>query len=207
MNTSTRHNFTVSFRVVFAALALGSVVEQYLLDIHLQGTSFNGVNYFSFFTIDSNLLAAAAFALAGYFKASGARWPHWLDFFRGATVVYLAVTAIVNLVILGGLQAPLALIASWPSNLQHVYFPIAVAADWIYYKPQTSISWQHSMAWLGFPALWLIYTLARGASTRWYPYFFLDPTNGYFRVSLYCFVILILMASLGLVVRSVGKIL
>jgi len=65
------------YRVGFALLALAAIVVQ-LLDLAGKGT-LNPVNYFSYFTIQSNLIGVAALLTAVLVRASR---PPWVDLFR-----------------------------------------------------------------------------------------------------------------------------
>ena len=68
------------FRVVFASLAVMAILVQ-MLDLAGKGT-LNPVNFFSYFTIESNLIAVAALLLA----AATWRGPRSanIDFFRSS---------------------------------------------------------------------------------------------------------------------------
>ena len=53
--------------------------------------------------------------------------------------------------------------------------PIVVFLDWLIVPPSSTISMREATWWLGFPVVWTIYTMIRGAIVDWYPYPFLDP--------------------------------
>ena len=57
------------------------------------------------------------------------------------------------------------------------------------------------LLWLAFPAVYLGYTIIRGALTGWYPYPFLDPsqTDGYGGVAIWCGAILVIILGFSLV--------
>jgi len=78
-------------RVFFASLKLAAIVVQ-LADLSARGI-LNPGSYFSYFTIDSNLIAATVLLLGA------ARWrtepSATFELARGATVVYMSVTGAV----------------------------------------------------------------------------------------------------------------
>lgn len=163
---------------------------------------FNAVNFFSFFTIDSNLLGATMLLVAA------ARWrsePSLLvDLLRGAAVVYLSVTFIVFALLLANSDVDLAL--PWVDFVLHKLMPVVVVVDWLLDPPARRLSVRQALLWLSFPAVWIVYTLIRGPLAGWYPYPFLDPANGgYGTVALYVVGILGLMTVTCLVVMALGN--
>jgi hypothetical protein len=163
---------------------------------------FNAVNFFSFFTIDSNLLGATMLIVAA------ARWSSerslLVDLLRGAAVVYLSVTFIVFALLLANSDVDLAL--PWVDFVLHKLMPVVVLVDWLIDPPVQRLSVRQALLWLSFPAVWIVYTLIRGPLAGWYPYPFLDPANGgYGTVALYVVGILALMTVTCLVVMALGN--
>ena len=62
--------------------------------------------------------------------------------------------------------------------LLHKIFPVIVVLDWILFPPMTRLRYTDALRWLVYPVVWLAFTLIRGAADGWYPYPFLDPTDG-----------------------------
>jgi hypothetical protein len=135
---------------------------------------FNPVNFFSYFTIQSNLIGAAVLL----YLAMRGRSPRsrTVEMVRGAATVYLTITFTVVIFLLKevdvGLQLP------WVDVTLHEIVPVVVVADWLLDPPSTRITSRDSLLWLSFPVVWLAYTLIRGPIAGWYPYPFLDPANG-----------------------------
>jgi hypothetical protein len=78
-------------RLGFATLPVVAILVQ-LLDLAVRGV-LNPVNYFSYFTIQSNLIAVAALlAAAATWRGNRSRG---VDFFRGAATSYMTLTFIV----------------------------------------------------------------------------------------------------------------
>lgn len=170
-------------RIGFALLVLAAIA--FMIWTLVEEGSFNALNFFTFFTILSNLLAAAVFFEGGRRQLAGG--PPVPDMWRGAAVVYMAVTYIVFAVLLRDLQEELQTHVGWVDSVLHRVMPIAVMADWLIAPPRAAITFRGAWAWLVFPLAWTAFTLIRGAIDGRYPYPFLDPANGgYGVVALYC---------------------
>jgi len=191
------------YRVGFALLALAAIVVQ-LLDLAGKGT-LNPVNYFSYFTIQSNLIGVAALLTAVLLRGSR---PHWVDLFRGAGTVYLTITFLVFAVLLAGTDVDTAI--PWVDTVLHKIFPIAIVVDWLLDPPLRMITIRQAAYWLVYPLAWVAYSMTRGGLTGRYPYPFLDPVNGgYGTVALYIVGILVLgvfvIAAVVVTARFVGR--
>lgn len=188
------------YRAIFGALAFVAIGVQ-LTDLAGKGT-LDPVNYFSYFTIDSNVIGGALLLIGA------ARWRQpgsaTMDLLRGAAVVYLSVTGVVFSLLLSGTDVDTAI--PWVNAVVHEVMPIVIVVDWLVDPPWTRLSYREGLLWLGFPAVWIIYTLVRGAMVGRYPYPFLDPANGgYASVAGYCVAILVGMTAFCAVVVWVGN--
>jgi hypothetical protein len=159
------------------------------------------VNFFSFFTIQSNLIGAVALAATAIL---GDRRPRWLDWLRGAATVYLTITFVVVIALLQGIDVGLQL--AWVDFALHKLSPIIVVLDFVLDPPRPRLSWRAALLWLVFPLIWLAYTLVRGVAVGWYPYPFLNPAHagGYANVALTSLIILVAGAVLSLAVAWLG---
>ena len=184
-------------RLGFALLTIAAIVVQ-----ASSSANFDPVNYFSYFTIDSNLIATALL-LAGALT-----WRNdtpTLGFLRGAAVVYMTVTGVVFTLLLRGTDVDTTI--PWVNTVVHEAGPLFILADWFVLPPRRYISSARSIVWLGFPLAWTIYTLIRGAASGRYPYPFLDPANGgYAAVTVYMIVILAFMLLLSFGVAATSRI-
>jgi hypothetical protein len=191
-----RRALVAAYRAVFGLLALAAIAAQ-AVSLASLGI-FNPGNFFSFFTILSNLIAAAVLLVAA------ACWRWWLDLVRGGAVVYMAVTGIVYSLLLRGADVDTALV--WVNVVVHYLMPVVMVADWLIDPPLERLSYRQGLLWLSFPLLWTIYTLIRGAIVGWYPYPFLDPANGgYASVTLYSLAILVVMFAVCAGVVALGN--
>ncbi|HEY8170679.1 MAG TPA: Pr6Pr family membrane protein [Candidatus Limnocylindria bacterium] len=170
-------------RIGFGLLVVAAIA--FMIWTLIDEDAFNALNFFTFFTIMSNLFAAAVFFEGGRRQLSGAA--PISDLWRGAAVVYMTVTYVVFAVLLRDAQEDLNTHVAWVDSVLHRVMPIAVMADWLIAPPRTSIAFGRALVWLGFPLIWTGFTLIRGAIDGRYPYPFLNPANGgYGVVAIYC---------------------
>ena len=159
-------------RLAFASTAIAAMAYQFAKSAE---TDFLKVNFFSFFTIQSNILAVVAlFALVLVPRQD--RTPLF-DGARGAAVLYMTITGVVFALLLSGLQEDLQTSASWVDFVVHKLMPVVLVADWLVDRPRHRLPRWTVLAWLAFPLAWLVYTLVRGASADWYPYPFVDVSE------------------------------
>lgn len=189
------------YRLSLGALTLLAIFAQ-ITNARLNG-HFNATNFFSFFTIESNILAAIIFWIGGF----GYR-QKWLQgerfaMFRGAATVYMATTGIVYVLLLAGITRELQTTLPWVNFVLHYLMPVAVVADWFAVPPQQKISFSQSTWWLAFPLAYVTYTLLRGPATNWYPYPFLNPgpDQNYAAVTGYSIGVAALIMTLSWIVR------
>lgn len=189
-----------AYRAAFGVLTLVAIAVQ--MSTLIGDGRFIPTRFFAFFTILSNLYGALLLlALAVRWRAP--RSP-LMDLLRGASVVYLVVTFIVVIVLLSGADLQLAI--PWVDFVLHKVLPVVVVIDWIIDPPVDRLGLREVGAWLVFPALWIVFTLARGALDGWYPYPFLDPAHGgYVVVAAYCVAILVGFLAIAAVTVAIGN--
>jgi hypothetical protein len=137
------------------------------------GPGISDVDYFSYFTVLSNLFATAIL-LYGAFRSTRER-SRTVELLRGAAVAYILTTGVVYLLLLSG-HAPTY---PWVNAILHYLMPVAVTLDWLLDTPRVRLDpARTALLWMVFPVAYVIYTLARGAIVDWYPYFFVNPHRG-----------------------------
>jgi hypothetical protein len=156
-------------------VAIVAAVAAQLQWLHANGL-LRTVNYFSFFTIDSNILAAVVLlAIELPSDTLPGRAARWL---RGPMTLYMTMTGIIYAVLLAPIAADVSTQLDWVNTVVHVVGPIVVVADWFLAPPERRPSRTDAAWWLVFPVVWLGYSLVRGAIVDWYPYPFMDPRDG-----------------------------
>lgn len=180
-----------SYRLSFGVLAFVAVCVELDRTIRVHAGI---VDFFSYFTFESSLLAIVIFLLGG-FSALRHQTIARLALWRGAVVVYMTITGVVYTLLLRG-PDPTAI--PWANELLHYIFPIVIFADWFIDIPRIRISFKQGLIWIIYPLVYLAYTLIRGSYSYWYPYPFINPIiHGYISVARMCVVILV--ASLCLI--------
>jgi hypothetical protein len=175
-----------AYRVVFAAAALFAIGYQFV-DGRNTNPDFRTGNFWSFFTIQSNVFAAVVLLVAAW-KANELRHSTVFDLIRGAAVVYLSATGVVYGLLLSGYQEELQTTIPWVDTVLHRVMPIVMVADWLIDLPSSRIEPREAAWWLLYPFAYLVFSLIHGPIVDWYPYPFLDPdaAGNYGVVALYC---------------------
>ena len=165
------------FRLVMATLVFVAIASQ--VNTLINYDRFTASNFFSFFTIESNIFAAGVFLYMALRPGRSSEPSLVVDMVRGAAVVYMSLTGIVFALLLADIQADLQLTTPWVDTVLHRIMPVAVVLDWLLAPPRSKLTYRRSALWLLFPLVYLAYSLIRGPIVDWYPYPFLDPdTDG-----------------------------
>jgi len=178
----------IGARLFFGLLALVAISRQLAIQI---ASGYSLVNFFSYFTNLSNIFAAVVLLL-GAFSLITRREPTVSeDIIRGTAVVCMALVGLVFSVLLRDVD--LGHLLPWVNIVLHYIMPVVVVADWLYQPPKTRLVVTQVWLWLIFPALYLAYSLIRGAIVGFYAYPFFNPakSGGYGGVALYCIAILL----------------
>jgi hypothetical protein len=164
------------------------------------------VRFFSYFTILTNILVAAACSLQLIAPASSlCRFFSKPGTLTALTVYILIVGAVYNII----------LRSTWnPEGLQmivdeilHSLIPAFFVLYWIFFVPKAELKWNNVFPWLIYPFFYAIYIMFRGYFSGFYPYPFVDVGDlGWERALANAggFTLLFLVTSLFFV--SIGKI-
>ncbi|MGW4369998.1 Pr6Pr family membrane protein [Nocardia takedensis] len=184
-------------RVGFGVLGVLALVWIPLRDADL--VTFSVANYFSYFTIQSNVLGVAVLLIGGLRDPAGRRW----QTIRGAVTLYLLITGVVYAVLLANLDVMLT--DRWINDVLHRILPIVLLADWVLSPVALGVTARLIGGWLIYPLVYGVYTLIRGPLVDWYPYPFIDPRHqGYVSLIIGLIVLAGVFALLALAVASVG---
>jgi hypothetical protein len=210
---STAYRYVIAVvRVVIAVLIVAAIVAQLERSIgnwHTSGLSvaFGITNFFSFFTIESNVATVAVLIVGAILTFAKKGDPHWFTVFRVIVVTYMGVTGIVYNLLLRGVELPQGTTVVWSNEVLHVVACAYLVLDWFIAPGRTVLSWRTLRAIVIFPIVWAIYTLVRAPFTvgdnhgkAWYPYPFLNPAlanEGYFSVAFYVILIAGVVCTVG----------
>jgi hypothetical protein len=204
------HRTGKALAAFIAAVAWFALVLQFYLmviDTPAQGAARMRLffNYFSFFTILSNLIVAGGLTLS----LSMGKSP-WGRFFSrpivtSATAVYIAIVGVVYSLVLRHLWNPQGA-QKVADILLHDVVPLAYVAYWLAFVNKSSLRWKDAVTWLIYPLAYFSYALVRGAVTRWNPYPFIDAAKlGYASVLLNAVMFLCAFLAVGLLAVWVGR--
>lgn len=194
-------------RLLLAALILVAVGRTFVYSWATLGAMPNLFNFFGFFTVQSNLLAAAVLLLLGGHDLTGRAQPGWLPVARGCVTVYVIIVGIVYAVLLAPLGEAGGVPIAWANTVLHIISPILMPVGWLVFRDRPPLPWR-ALPWvLAYPFVWLLVVLLRGATDGWVPYPFLAPSNGYPTVFGYCLAIFALGMGVGAVVWWLGRLL
>ncbi len=185
--------------IAWTALALQFYLIQQTTSVTGYSTFKITINFFSYFTILSNLLIAVCLTTSLLSPSSSIG-----SFFSKASVqtaiaVYIFIVGLVYNTVLRGITTLSGL--NWVvDNMLHVLVPLLFLLYWIIFTPKKVLTWNMLLPWLIFPAIYLLYSLVRGPVADWYPYPFLHAGNhGYGQVAINSLFVLLafLIAGLG----------
>lgn len=170
------------------------------------------VNMFSFFTIQSNVLAVFVLMIGAVIALRWVEEPQWFGTVRAAVTTYMVVTGVVYNLLLRGIELPQGATIPWSNEVLHVVGPVILIADWLLLANSRRLP-ARAIWWIvAYPIAWAAYTLLRGAfltdprtGSAWYPYPFLNPeisANGYWSVTFY---VLLIAGVVLLTGRGVAK--
>lgn len=183
------------YRLFFMGLAFAAIGVQLALSFRRE--TFDVLNFFSFFTIESNLIAAFVFLVTGSAALYSTNRGQFA-MLRGLATLSMTMTGVIYFLLLRGLEASLQTPTPWVNTVLHYVMPLAVLADWFIDPADRTISLKRALTWVLFPTTYVFYSLIRGAFVNWYPYPFLNPNEqGYERIVITCAVMLVAVIGLA----------
>ena len=168
-----RRTGTAAILAVVSWFALG--LQLYLM-VRLNSAqnialSFTLTNFFSYFTILSNLLVAIVYSFAALSldKLSPS--------IQAATATYIVIVSAGYSLLLRHVWNPQGT-QKVADELLHDVIPALYALFWLVFcRKRRSLSWTPAFKWLIFPGIYFFYVMVRGSVAGWYPYPFLDPAQ------------------------------
>ena len=169
--TSHMRNLLIAARLFFGLLTLAALGRQFMVAVD----SGHVANYFSFFTILSNLFAAIVLIVGAVYLFRRRQPSAADDIVRGSAVVAMAIVGLVFGLLLSRMEN--AGVVPWVNFVTHYLMPVVMVVDWLLQPPKSKLVPRHIGLWLIYPIAYLIYSLVRGAIVAWYPYWFIDPNK------------------------------
>lgn len=170
-STVNRNAFLISYKLFFALLGFSSIVAEMV--VLMERGVFKAENFFSYFTIETNILVVATLLLSAVAIAAGKESK--FDLLRSATTVYILVVGIGFSALLSHLEDAKLTAVPWDNVVLHYIIPVAMLVDFLTDRPRKKLAFSKALLWLLFPIMYATYALVRGGMTGWYPYPFLNP--------------------------------
>lgn len=195
------------WRLVFGAVGVAALVLQYVLMVagHADAFIARTVNFFSFFTILTNILVTAAFVIPAV-APRGPLW-RWADSegVRAATTMYAVVVGLVYHFLLASSWSPQGW--DWVANFAlHYVMPLAMLLDWMLFTPKGRLRWIDPVKWLAFPLVYGGWTALHGLVTHWWPYGFVNVDRlGWTAALIWYAGLLAFFLAVGLIVSSLDR--
>jgi hypothetical protein len=166
----------IGYKLFFGLLGFSAIVTE-VATIAERG-QFDAANFFSYFTIQTNILVFLTLILSAIAVAMNKNGK--LDIVRGAVTVYIFLVGVAFSVLLARIEGITFTAVPWDNLILHYIMPLAMLIDFLFDRPKRKLSFKWSLLWLIVPVAYLAYSLIRGAITGWYPYPFLCPDiHGY----------------------------
>ncbi|SDG56435.1 Pr6Pr family membrane protein [Microbacterium sp. 77mftsu3.1] len=223
MRTRTWPTVWSALRLVAAATIMVAVVAQFITTVRTAISQDRDVattiaNFFSFFTILSNIVGALALLAAVVWfwmrPHHEQREPAGVALGLAAATSYLFITGVVYNLLLRGYPTSDDHVA-WANEIVHVVAPLFLLLDLFLAPTRRALPWRAVIVILAVPIAWIGYTLVRGplvidptdGVAFWYPYPFLDPNgiNGWGGVGAYVVGISTAFVVVGSLVVGVGR--
>jgi hypothetical protein len=157
--------------------------------------------YFSYFTIETNLLITVALTFT-FARPQSERFLTRPDV-KSALVVYIIIVGTVYEVLLRNLWHPQGL-QFFADCALHDAIPFLYTLYWFAFLAKGSLRWGDPLWWLVYPVLYFIYIMLRGAAFGAYPYPFINAAQlGFMRVFLNGAGLLVAFLVLGVILTAI----
>ena len=166
-------------RIAIGLAMILSIVWQ--VQDRLVNNLFRPSEYFAYFTIDSSMIAAVTLVVGGVYALRHRNDTRLLTIvqlcvFSAAVVVSVVYNALLrgmpNDVRDGNYAWPVL-----PNEILHVWGPIFIVIEWLIILGSMQLDFKKIWWVIAFPMLWLIFSIARGAITGWWAYWFINPND------------------------------
>lgn len=166
-------------RVVVALALLGSVAWQ--VTDRVANDLFRPTEYFAYFSILSAILVGLAVLASGITTLLGIPESRRMALIRITAVTSMLVVAIVYHALLAGSPPdPRDVGYDWPvvpNAVIHTYAPIAIALDYLLVHRREPLRLRQAFWVVVYPLAWLAFSIVRGLTDGWWPYWFIDPSG------------------------------
>ena len=159
--------------ILFAIIVWFAVLAQFYLIIEnrVAPVTETIIRFFSFFTILTNILVAVYFTI----KALGRDQLDKAGLLTAITV-YITIVGLVYQVLLRHIWQPTGL-QMVVDELLHSVNPLLVISYWYLFEKKFFVHYKEVFKWMIYPVIYLLYILARGSFSGFYPYPFINVSE------------------------------
>lgn len=165
----------------------------------------NPFNFFGYFTLQTNIIAAVIFVVVGVMGLTGREIPYWLHVVRGMWVAYMVLVGVIYNTLLVGTPGGGGVSLEWANHVLHIVFPIYALLDWLLIGDRPALKWKHLWLVIIDPVVWTGVVLVRGATDGWVPYPFLEPAHGYGTIAVTVLGLTVTVLVLGSIVWALSR--
>jgi hypothetical protein len=178
-------------QLILAVITVGALLTQFVLVLRgtnvlipageaKPATATRVIRYFSYFTVQSNILVAVtALTLVANPRRDGRVW----RVVRLDAIVGIAVTGLIYVTLLRPV-VDLHGVSKLTDVAFHYVVPLLAVMAWLLLGPRPRIDEVTLLGFLVWPIAYVGYTLIHGAASHWYPYPFIDVTTFGYPVAL-----------------------
>ena len=176
----TNLRFTIGvLRIVIGVAMAFSIVWQ--VQDRLVHDLFRPSEYFAYFTIDSSMIAAVTLIVGGIYAMRYQNDTRLLATVQLCVFAAAVVVSVVYNALLRGMPNDVRDgDYAWPvlpNEILHVWGPIFIVLEWLIVSGSVSLGFKKIWWVIAFPLAWLAFSIARGAITGWWAYWFINPND------------------------------
>ncbi|MFV0484684.1 MAG: Pr6Pr family membrane protein [Candidatus Saccharimonadales bacterium] len=121
-----------TYKILFALLGLSALITD--IAIYISRGTFNPITFFSYFTIQSNVIAAVSLICSAVVIIRNVQ-PRWVDYLRGGATLFMALTGVVFALLLSNLDTSQFATIPWDNTVLHQIMPVVLVLDWLIDPP------------------------------------------------------------------------
>jgi hypothetical protein len=170
-----KQNLEKLYLAVLVTIGWFALAAQFYINISsgITGIREMIIRYFSYFTIQTNILVALCFTTLLLKPRT-----KWGRFFTSqqtlsAITVYIVIVGLIYNTILRFLWEPQGL-QKTVDELLHSVIPLLVLFYWFVFTAKDRLQWKNVFPWLIYPFAYIVYIFIRGSVSGFYPYPFIN---------------------------------
>lgn len=196
-----------ALRLLAAALGVVALIARFQYGLGF--SVFIASNFFGYLTVQSNIMAIGLGVVSGVVALRRHHDPAWMPALRVAVTSWMLVAGLVFALLASqAATRGYRLDVPWSDQILHFVLPAWLLLDWLLAPGERRTDVRVLLVVVGYPLVWGVATLIRGAIVGWYPYFFLDPAqvSGLGELLAYGAAALGLFALVGAILRALPRI-